>query len=150
MRNVPLLAIVALVGAGIPVAFAQPPARPLEVGAPVEQSISGSEVHAYTVRADANTTLAAVVMQKGVDVVVSLHAPNGTRLVEVDSPNGTNGPEPLTMVIESAGTYRIEIKRLPDPPNPQTGPYEIRLETLRPATAAELGEHADRILLEGR
>lgn len=62
----------------------------------------------------------------------------------MDSPNGTNGPEPLTTVIDTAGTYRVEIKRLPDPSNPQTGPYEIRLETLRPATAAELGEHADR------
>jgi ketosteroid isomerase-like protein len=143
MRFVLFFVVVALVTVGVPQAMGQSSPRSLQVGIPVEQSISGTDVHAYTFRAGANSTFAAVVLQKGVDLVVTLVAPDGQKVVEVDSPNGLEGPEPLSALIETAGTYRIEVRRLPDGYNPQSGIYEVRLETLRAATDAELHTHAD-------
>jgi ketosteroid isomerase-like protein len=151
MRSVFLQAVVALVGVGIGVstAFGQS-ARPLEVGKPAEQSIAGTDVQAYTFTAAANSTVAVFVMQKGVDVVVSLLAPDGRKLVEVDSPNGTEGPEPLSALVEAAGTYRVEVRRLLEGPNLETGPYQITLETLRPAIDVELRTHAEQKALTTR
>jgi hypothetical protein len=43
-----------------------------------------------------------VVEQKGIDVAVTLFAPNGQKLAEVDSPNGTQGPEPVAWIAQAA------------------------------------------------
>src|SRR5262245_42986418 len=68
-------------------------AATLQPGQPIERTISGSEVHSYSVHLDQNQFLQLVVDQRGVDVVVRVIAPDGKSLGEFDSPNGDSGPE---------------------------------------------------------
>jgi hypothetical protein len=39
-------------------------------------------------------------------VVVALFGPDGKKLTEVDSPNGTQGPEPVHWITAASGIYR--------------------------------------------
>jgi CHAT domain-containing protein/Tfp pilus assembly protein PilF len=107
-------------------------ARVLERGRPVERELRGGERHVYRLRIAAGDYLAAVVEQKGIDVVATLYGPAGQQLLEVDSPNGVSGPEPLYWLAEQAGDYRLEVRSLEAAAPP--GRYEARIEELRPAT----------------
>ena len=61
----------------------------LEVGKPIERELAGGQAHSYQLSLAAGQFLDAVVEQKGIDVVVTLFGPDGKKLIEVDSPNGT-------------------------------------------------------------
>jgi len=50
-----------------------------------------------------------VVDQRGIDVVVRAFSPAGSQLREFDSPNGTSGPEDVTLIAATSGVYRIEV-----------------------------------------
>jgi tetratricopeptide (TPR) repeat protein len=76
-----------------------------------------------------------VVEQQGIDVTVALVGPGQKRLLEMDSPNGNYGPEPVSAVAEEAGEYRIEV-RSPDT-KALAGLFEIRVEALREPTPVD-------------
>ena len=104
----------------------------LELGKPIERELAGDAAHSYRIALAANQFLHVVVEQKGIDVVVALFEPDGKKLAEVDSPNGTVGPEPLAVVAERAGSYRLEV-RSPDA-KAEIGRYKVKVEELRAAT----------------
>ena len=108
-------------------------ARPLGAGAPVERELKADEVHAYQIELAAGEFLRATVEQRGIDVVVTVFAPDGAKLAEVDSPNGSHGPEPVSFVAKSAGAYRLEVRSLEKTAAP--GRYEARVDEV--LTAAE-------------
>ena len=111
-------------------------------------SLKGGETHAYTIRLASGQFLSALVEQEGIDVVVSLSAPDGSQIAETDSPNGPWGTEPILLVAGSDGDYRVEIKSS-DPPS-ETGNYEIRMLALREASAADKAYvAAERVFEEG-
>lgn len=72
-----------------------------------------------------------VVDQRGVDVVATLLDPAGRKVLAADSPSGSEGPEPVLAVAESAGLYRLEIRSLDAG---AAGRCPVRIEALRPAT----------------
>ena len=109
--------------------------RTLKAGEPVERELAGGGNHKYQIALSAGQLLRVVADQRGIDVVVALFGPDGKQLLEVDSPNGTNGPEPLTWIAETAGVYRIEIRSLEK--NAAAGRYEIALSELRAATTQD-------------
>jgi CHAT domain-containing protein/uncharacterized protein HemY len=74
-------------------------------------------------------------MQKGIDVMVHVYAPDGKKLLDQDSRNGTEGPEPVSLVAETTGGYRIEIRSFRKDAVP--GRYEARVEEVRAATAQD-------------
>src|SRR6185503_260023 len=84
----------------------------LEVNKPIEKELSGDNAHSYQLKLAANQFVHLVVEQKGIDVVVTLFAPDGQKISEVDSPNGTQGPEPIKAVAAAAGDYRLEVRSL--------------------------------------
>jgi hypothetical protein len=86
--------------------------QPLEQGKPVERELKGGESHAYTFKPEAGQFAAIVVDQRGIDVAVLLFAPDGKQLAEIDSPNGANGPEPVSLVARTTGDFRVEIRSL--------------------------------------
>src|SRR5215213_2019032 len=83
--------------------FAQQAAAPApEVGRSLRVGLSGGETHLYRVALGAGQYLRALVEQQGMDVSVALTDPGGKRLLEVDSPNGSYGVEPLSIVVEDS------------------------------------------------
>ncbi|MCI0563011.1 MAG: PPC domain-containing protein, partial [Nitrososphaera sp.] len=84
----------------------------LEPGKPIERELKGGEVHTYQIVLNAGQYLHVVVDQRGIDVVVTLFAPDGKQLTEVDSPNGTQGPEPISEVVEVSGRYQLKVRSL--------------------------------------
>ena len=117
-------------------ASAQTPPPLLERGHPVRRTLAPGDMHSYRVALDSGAVLRLVVEQRGVDVVVVTFAPDGARLGEVDSPNGRNGPEPVTVVGTRRGEYRIDVRRFEGPEAP-VGEYEARIEeVLTPAQYA--------------
>ncbi|MEW6732258.1 MAG: hypothetical protein AB1489_13095 [Acidobacteriota bacterium] len=111
----------------------------LEQGRPIERELAAGEVHSYEIKLMASQFLHIMVEQKGIDVVVILIDPDSKKLVEVDSPNGTKGPEPLLFIAELTSSYRVEVRSLEK--TAPTGRYEIKIAQLRTA----IPEDKDRI-----
>jgi tetratricopeptide (TPR) repeat protein len=62
--------------------------------------------------------------------------PDGTKLTEVDSPNGAYGPELVSWIAHAAGLYRLEVRSLEKGAAP--GKYEARIDTLRRSIPQDL------------
>ena len=117
--------------------------------APVERELKGGESHSYSISLAPGQFLHALVEQKGVDLEVVLFAPDGRQLSVADSPNDLWGPEPITLVAESAGLYRVVVRA----PNAKAAPgrYEVKPYVVRDATDADR-QHAaaEKLFEEGR
>lgn len=109
-----------------------PSLRPTQA---VERDLSGGETHTYRIQLGPRQYLKVVVEQKGIDVVVRLLAPGGRRLVELDTPREKRGPEVLSVVVEAAGEYLLEVAA-PDA-KAAPGRYEVRVDERRDATAED-------------
>ena len=94
--------------------------------------LNGGEKHTYPLRLKASDYVKLVVEQGGIDVVVRLVGPDGTVIQEVDSPNGIQGPEPISCIVDQAGGYVIEIEGMEKTAQP--GTYELKVESIKPAT----------------
>ncbi|HWO01233.1 MAG TPA: CHAT domain-containing tetratricopeptide repeat protein [Blastocatellia bacterium] len=114
---------------------------------PITRELGGGAAHDYRVKLSANDFLRLTVEQKGVDVIVTLLDPQGRKLVEVDSPNGSDGPELLTWVAQAPGDYKLTIGSADK--NAPSGRYELRVEELRAATSKDKSRvGAQQALLE--
>src|SRR5262245_31212453 len=76
----------------------------------VEQEIRGGEADLYRLRLSAGEYARAVVEQRGIDLVLALYTPEEEKVVEVDGPGGAVGPEPVSIVAERSGDYRLEVR----------------------------------------
>ncbi|PWT88153.1 MAG: hypothetical protein C5B55_13590, partial [Blastocatellia bacterium] len=103
----------------------------LELNKPIEQELSGGASHVYRTSLSAGQFVDLVGDQKGIDIVLVLFAPDGRKVIEVDSPNGSHGPEPLTFIAETTGDYRIEVRSLEKDAKP--GKYEIKINEIHAA-----------------
>jgi CHAT domain-containing protein len=117
-----------------PETIANPPeVRKLEAGKPIEREMKGGESHTYQIALATGQYLDVAVEQKGIDVVVRVIAPDGKQLMEVDSPNGTEGREPVQFIAAASADYQLVIASLEK--TAPLGRYEIRVLDLRVATA---------------
>src|SRR6185369_13852777 len=89
----------------------------LEPGTPIERTVGSTETHTFIIALTENQYLQFVVNQHGIDVIVRVFSPAGKSLGEFDSPNGSEGPENVSIVAVSAGNYRIVVAAL-DPSSP--------------------------------
>lgn len=103
-----------------------------QIRIPNVENLNSSEKHSYPLALKANDFLKLVVEQQGIDVVVRLIGPDGKVIQEVDSPNGAQGPEPLSFIVEVGGNYTLEIESLKKTGQP--GKYEVKLEAIKSAT----------------
>lgn len=127
-------------------------ATPIRPDSPIERTIRRGETHSYGVSLKRDQFLQLVVSQRGIDVVVRLFTPGGKGLGEFDSPNGTDGPEGLSLVADEDGVYRVAVTPLEQQENSDSGRYEIRILDLRPATEEELesANHREAARAKGR
>lgn len=107
----------------------------LTQGSVVKVGFNSGEKKVFHLRLQANQYLNLTADQQGIDVVIRLKSPDDKVLIEVDSPNGTKGPEELWFVSDTAGNYQIEVES-PDP-NVAPGQVELTVKTLRNATATD-------------
>ena len=75
--------------------------------------------------------------QDEVDLEVEILGPAGESLIRFDSPVARNAPERLCQVASAAGLYTIRLR----PWGETGGAFTLRLERLRPATAADRDCH---------
>ncbi|HEX8738142.1 MAG TPA: tetratricopeptide repeat protein, partial [Pyrinomonadaceae bacterium] len=134
--------------------------RSLELGKQIERELSGGAVHIYNINLAAGQFVRLVVEQRGIDVVATLIEPGGRKIVEADSPNGTEGTETVTAITEVAGKYQLEVRSLEK--DAANGRYMARVEELRAATtedrervkglneAERLAEEGERLFETGK
>ena len=121
--------------------------RALEVGKPIERELKGAQIHVYGLTLTAGQLLHIIVDQRGIDVVVTLFGPDRKQVLEVDSPNGIQGPEPVWAIAEISGTYRLEVRSLEKDAKP--GRYEVNINQLRDATEQDKNHvAAERAVIE--
>jgi erythromycin esterase len=121
------VAACSLIAAFCPSVLPQTPVA-LESGKPIERELKRGEIQSFNVRLEAGQFFDAAVNQRGIDVLVKVFAPDGNKIAEIDSPNGSQGDEPIALEAKTAGTYRIEIAALEK--DAQPGRYEIRINEI--------------------
>lgn len=134
---------------GVQFANAQAGPTSLQPGTPIERTLAAGQSHSYTINLEQDQFLRVVVDQRGIDVVVRAYSPSGRRLGEFDTPNGTSGPEDVTVIAETSGAYRIEVAPLSGYDNP-SGRYEIKIVELRKATEQELQAGKNQEVLKAK
>lgn len=109
--------------------------RALEPDKAVERQLAGGQSHEYQVTLGAGQYLEVTVAQRGIDVAVTLSAPDGKRIAQFDDDSRAQGRELVTQVVEAAGGYRLTVAAsLKDA---VAGSYSIRLSLPRAATPQE-------------
>jgi CHAT domain-containing protein/tetratricopeptide (TPR) repeat protein len=107
----------------------------LEPGKPIERVLSGGQSYFYRINLTSGQYLQIAVNQRGIDVLVALYAPDGNKISEVNSAQMTIESEMASVIAEIPGTYRIEVRSSENAA--KTGRYELKVETLREATAED-------------
>ena len=106
------------------------PSTNLESGKPIERSLKGGDTHEYQLELKAGQFIQTEVRQApGLDVVVSLFAPDNKLLVDMNAADGALWREDVSCVAAIAGVYRIEVKRLPQ--TASVGSYTITMGKAR-------------------
>ncbi len=91
---------------------------PLVVIGQIKKLIPGKEIHSklmagkhdkYAIKLKKGEYATCVVMQEGVDVAIDIYSPIFKLIKSFDSPNGQNGPEPVSFVADTTGVYLMDI-----------------------------------------
>ena len=117
-------------------AAAQPrPEAPIRLarGSIIQAEMGAADVRDMTLAMRAGESAELIVDQQGIDVVVELFGPGGALLDSVDSPNGRQGPEPVSLVAREGGIYRLRVRSIAA--NEPRGRIGIRVLALRSVAA---------------
>lgn len=71
--------------------------RNLTAGFTEERILGPNEAHVYTVTLEDGAAILGEADQHGIDLVIDMFGPDGELLRTVDSPNGSEGPEPIDL-----------------------------------------------------
>jgi CHAT domain-containing protein/tetratricopeptide (TPR) repeat protein len=115
--------------------------RLLEPNQPVTREMKVGDEHSYELVLAADRHIEVVAEQQRVNLAMTVVGPAGEHLATVDSANGGTGSEVLTVITETAGSYRVDVRMVAK--NAAPGGYRITLR-VRPPTSL------DRVLDEAR
>jgi CHAT domain-containing protein/tetratricopeptide (TPR) repeat protein len=117
-------------------------------GFSLTRSLQGGELHQYEFALDAERFARLTFEQRGVDVVVTVFAPDGQQLTEVDRPNTAYGREAVSVVTRTAGIYRVQVRSLVKTALP--GSYRLTVTDMRRAMALDASRaRAEQAVTEG-
>jgi CHAT domain-containing protein/Tfp pilus assembly protein PilF len=120
----------------------------LEPGRTFPGELSGEQKHSYSITLDANQYLRVDVTQPIAAVVVELDAPDGKKVLEVDTRRFPRKPARIVWVAETKGEYLLNVN-VPDK-QADARHYEIGLEEPRPAGAEDRKRaEAERLFSQG-
>ncbi|HEV3468188.1 MAG TPA: CHAT domain-containing tetratricopeptide repeat protein [Pyrinomonadaceae bacterium] len=123
---------------------------PLAPGLTTRQEMEGGDVHTFRVPLKPGQYFRAVVEQEDIDVVVSFFEPGAPQspAVQMDSPNGSRGPESVSIMARTEGDYVLAI-RAPER-GAMPGRYALTGEGPREPTEADSKRlAAEAAFLEG-
>jgi len=138
-RNSASLAVMVLLASPL-IVPAQNAPTVLGIGKPISRQLISGNRDVFLVNLQPEQFLHLSVMQDGVDVLITVFHPDGTKLLNVDSPIGKLGLEEVQFVADVAGAYRIEIHSASET---EKGKYDIKIEELRPAGPDEKKQSAE-------
>lgn len=129
---------------------AQNDVRVLSLNQTVERALKVGEAHTYQVNLRAGQFMRAEVNQSaGFDVIVSLYAPDGKLLIDMNAHNGLLWREAVSCIALIDGAYKIEVK--PVEQNAGAGNYSITVVGLRePSEQDRKRVAAEKVFSEGR
>jgi CHAT domain-containing protein len=104
----------------------------LEPSQPVKRKIAGGESHYYRIALMTDQYVQIVVDQRGIDVRVKLFQPDGSVVAESNRLTGSYGPEAISWVAKSAGSYKLEVRSIER--SQPANFYEVRLSEEHVAT----------------
>ncbi len=105
----------------------------LESGAKIERELKTGEVHSYQIHLNADQYFYALVEQKGIDVEVAIFGSGNKEIARTNSPNGSNGNEPVVFISDAVGDFRIDVISK----SKLTGQYNLHVEAVREASRAD-------------
>jgi CHAT domain-containing protein len=98
----------------------------------MERDLKGGEKHSYRINLISGQLLSGLVDQKGIDVSVMVTGPGGEIVVDTDSPNDRWGTEPVLLIVNQSGNYRVDV--LSPSAGAAAGRYEIKDIVVRAAS----------------
>lgn len=120
-----VFAMVMLLGQSGTVGGQEPQA--LAVGLHAEHTLAADESHAYTITLQEGAAVIGAADQHGMDLVVDVFSPDGKLIRTIDSPNGTEGPEPIDVTAIKSGLYKLLIRAAPGQPQ-KPGKYVLIID----------------------
>jgi len=102
---------------------AQPKQTELLKGSNISATLKQGEKHQYFIRLNEKQFAFLKLVQNGIDVTIAVYDPAGKKIGEFDSPNGKNGPEPITFNSDKRGNYLLEVR--PTDEEETAGSYTI-------------------------
>jgi hypothetical protein len=84
-------------------------AQELRSGERLEREMSAGQTHRYKLALQAGQYLKLVVEQRSINVALTLFAPDGKKLTEVNGQKFRQGTERLFCVTDSSGCFRLDI-----------------------------------------
>lgn len=107
--------------------------RDLAAGLPEETHLAAGEAHAYAIELSAGEVVRVIAEQRGCDLALAVLDPREVETIRVDRPIGATGAERVTILAESAGRHRLEVREAGTP-----GRYLLRVtDGPRPAGPAD-------------
>jgi hypothetical protein len=117
----------------------------LELRKPVVRESGPVRSDTFTVEAGAGQFVQLILKKEGVDVTVTVSAPDGKEVLSVNGPNLTWGPEPISWSASVSGVYQIVVAK--SIRSAETGQYEIEWRELRRPTDRDFRQiDAERLL----
>src|SRR5215475_9162637 len=104
--------------------------RILTAEAPVERELSAGQTHSYRIALSAGDYLRIVITSRGIELKPELFAPDSPKAVGIH--HSASGSRTVSLIAEGAGNYRLNIR--PNKDEAEIGRYEVKIESLRPAT----------------
>ncbi|MBA3242788.1 MAG: CHAT domain-containing protein [Acidobacteria bacterium] len=115
----------------------------------IEREMTTGDSHSFRVALKAGQYLRVVIEQKGINLIVTLLEPGGEKMVVVDNPSGSYGPEYVSFVAEKEGEYLLQLRTITGRVN--TGRYSASIEELREATPEDReSAAAEKTFADGR
>lgn len=106
---------------------------PLTPGKIIQQELSTGESHSYGILLDSGQYLRVLLDQSGIDVSMAVYGPDNRVLTELR--NRLSEPTPLTVIAETSGAYRFEVRAMEK--DSTAGRYKVITEEVREATAKD-------------
>jgi len=120
----------------------------LIAGQKLLREFGGGDCHAYRIALQTNQFLHLVVDQRGIDVVLTIYSEDGTQLSDIDRPNGSHGPETISLIAPVNGFYLLNIHSFDEVS--ARGQYELKFVPPRIAQSSDKTLiTAERLISEG-